>query len=49
VVARERSGRTLAVVTKQEADGVEIVKRVVEPGSIIHADEATHWDQLDGF
>lgn len=49
VVARERSGRTLAVVTKQEADGVEIVKRVVEPGSVIHADEATHWDQLDGF
>lgn len=49
VVARERSGRTLAVVTRQEADGVEIVKRVVAPGSIVFADEASHWDALHGF
>lgn len=46
VVARERSGRTIALVTKSEAEGVEIVKRVVAPGSTIHADEATHWEQL---
>lgn len=49
VVARERSGRTLALVTKQEADGVEIVKRVVAPGSTVHADEASHWDALHGL
>jgi transposase-like protein len=48
VVARERSGRTLALVARQEADGVEIVKRVVAPNSTVHADEAAHWDQLDG-
>jgi transposase-like protein len=46
VVARERSGRTIALVTRQEADGVEIVKRVVAPGSTVHADEAAHWDAL---
>jgi ISXO2-like transposase domain len=46
VVARERSGPTIALVTRQEADGVEIVKRVVTPGSTVHADEAAHWDAL---
>src|SRR6185503_812732 len=49
VVARERSGRTLALVTKHEAEGVEIVKRVVAPGSTVHADEASHWDALHGL
>ena len=34
------------MVTRQEADGVEIVNRVVAPGSRVHADEAAHWDQL---
>jgi len=48
VVARERSGRTLATVVKQEAEGVEIVKKVVAPTATVHADEATHWDALHG-
>lgn len=46
VVARQRNGRTLALVTKHEADGVEIVKNRVAPGTVLHADEASHWDAL---
>jgi hypothetical protein len=46
VIARERKGRTLTTVTKSEADGVAFVKAVVTNGSVVHADEATHWDAL---
>lgn len=46
VIARERKGRTLTTVTKQEADGVAFVAKVVKPGSVVHADEASHWDAL---
>jgi hypothetical protein len=45
-VARERKGRTKITVTKQEADGVEFVAKIVRPGSELHADEASHWDAL---
>lgn len=46
VIARERQGRTKVTVTKQEADGVAFVAKVVRPGSELHADEASHWDAL---
>lgn len=46
VIARQRNGRTLTTVTKTEADGVAFVAKVVKPGSVVHADEATHWDVL---
>lgn len=46
VIARQREGRTLTTVTKTEADGVAFVSKVVRPGSVIHADEASHWDAL---
>ena len=46
VIARERKGRTKVTVTKQEADGVAFVAKVVRPGSELHADEASHWDAL---
>jgi transposase-like protein len=46
IVARERKGRTLTTVTRQEADGVDFVAKVVRPGSTLHADEASHWDAL---
>ena len=49
VVARERKGRTKVMVTKQEADGVAFVAKVVRPGSVLHADEATHWDTLHAY
>ena len=46
VAIRARKGRTLTFVTKTEADGVDLVARNVMPGSIIYADEASHWDHL---
>ncbi len=46
VDARERRGRTKTTVTRQEADGVALVAKVVRPGSVVHADEAGHWDAL---
>ena len=50
VAVRARKGRTLTFVTRNEADGVDLVARHVKPGSIIYADEATHWDHLSrGF
>lgn len=50
VAIRARKGRTLTFVTKNEADGVDLVARNVLPGSIIFADEARHWDHLSrGF
>lgn len=48
IVIRQRAGRTLTAVTNNEAEGVEIVKLRAGPGATIHADEATHWDQLEG-
>lgn len=46
VVVRERMGRTLTFVTKTEAEGVDIIREVVQQGSVIFADEARHWDVL---
>jgi transposase-like protein len=43
---RERGGKTLTFVTKTESDGVPLVRARVADGSIIYADEASHWDQL---
>ncbi len=47
VVARERDGETLTQVHKTEADGVAFVAATVAHGSIVHADEASHWDALE--
>lgn len=46
IVARELDGETATTVAKSEADGVPFVLATVKPGSVIHADEASHWDQL---
>lgn len=46
VVARERKGRTHTTVTRREADGIKFIEAVVRPNSVVHADEATHWDIL---
>jgi hypothetical protein len=46
VVARQRKGRTLTFVVKNEAEGVPFVERVATKGAVIHADEATWWDAL---
>lgn len=49
IVAREHgaNGETLTHVAKSEADGVPFVMATVAPGSIVHADEASHWDNLE--
>lgn len=46
VAMRQRKGRTLSFVLKAEAEGVALVPGVVQPGSTVHADEASHWDGL---
>ncbi|MFN3512723.1 MAG: IS1595 family transposase [Phenylobacterium sp.] len=47
VVARERDGETLTHVAKSEAEGVPFVLGSVAHGSTVHADEASHWDNLE--
>ncbi|WP_375173713.1 IS1595 family transposase [Pseudooceanicola sp.] len=46
VVLRERDGRTLPFVAKQEAEGVELAKENVSRTATLSADEASHWDLL---
>lgn len=46
IVMRERGGRTLTYVAKNEAEGSALVKDMVAHGSTVHADEASHWDKL---
>jgi transposase-like protein len=43
---RERNGSTLAATFKSEAESLQTIAKRVEAGSIVHADEATHWDSL---
>lgn len=46
IALRERRGRTLTFVAIREAEGVELARRHVAPGSSVFADEASHWDAL---
>lgn len=46
VVMRERKGRTLPFVFKSEDASLATIGQRVEPGSVVHADEAAHWDAL---
>ena len=48
VVMRERQGRTATAVFKNEAASVDHVAARIADGSIVHADEATVWDELHG-
>lgn len=47
VVARERDGETLTHVAPTEAAGVPSVLATVGEGSTVHADEASHWDDVE--
>jgi transposase-like protein len=47
IVARELDGETLTHVARTEAEGVPFVLATVAAGSIVHADEASHWDALE--
>ncbi len=46
VAFRQRKGRTLPFVVRNEWEGTAIAKDVVARSAIIHADEASHWDVL---
>lgn len=46
IVARETKGRTLTTVAKSEAEGVAFARANIMPGTVVHADEASHWDKL---
>ena len=46
IVMRERGGETLTFVGNRETEGVALVAKRVAPGSVVHADEASHWDAL---
>jgi transposase-like protein len=48
VVIREREGQSVTFVGKSEAEGVAHVASSVAPGTVVHADEASHWDALHG-
>ena len=46
VALRQRKGRTLAFVATHERQGVSLARENVQRGTTVHADEASHWDQL---
>ena len=46
VVGRERGGESLTVVARSEAAGGEIVVGRIHHMATVHADEASHWDDL---
>jgi hypothetical protein len=46
VIMRERGGRALPFVFKSEDASLATIATRVAPGSVIHADEAVHWDAL---
>ena len=46
VVARERGGETFTMVAASEAAAVGVICAHIQPGSVIHADEAPAWDRL---
>jgi len=48
VVGRERGGESITVVAKTEAKGGELIAASVHHMSTVHADEASHWDDLHG-
>lgn len=46
VVMRQRGGRTLPFVFRDEGDALSEIQNRVQTGSIVHADEAGCWDAL---
>lgn len=46
VVGRERGGQSLAIVSRTEAKGGELIAANIHHMSTVHADEASHWDDL---
>lgn len=47
VVLRQRGGRTLTRTFIREAEGVAFARARIAPGSVVSADEVSHWDLLE--
>lgn len=48
VVGRERGGESIVAIAKSEALGGEVVAASIHHMATVHADEASHWDDLHG-
>jgi transposase-like protein len=48
IALRQRQGRTLTLVRKSEAEGVELAETFAPQAKAFYADEAAHWDALHG-
>jgi transposase-like protein len=46
IAMRQRKGRTLPFVVRNEGDGIYYANQFATPCAVIHADEASHWDVL---
>jgi transposase-like protein len=46
IALRQRQGRTLTLVRKSEAEGVELAETFAPKATTFYADEAAHWDAL---
>lgn len=46
IAMRDRDGDTRPFVAKREADGVALASLHIAKDTIVHADEASHWDSL---
>ena len=49
VVIRQRGGASVPLVAKHEAEAVPLIRQHVARGSVVHADEATAWDDLQAW
>ncbi|MBB4096972.1 transposase-like protein [Sphingomonas kyeonggiensis] len=49
VVMRERGGKSLPFVVRNEGEAVPIARQRISPQAIIHADEGTGWDVMYGI
>ena len=49
VVARQRDGGIRTFEVAKESDAIDLIRAVVAPGSVVHADEAGGWDRLHAF
>lgn len=48
VIAREKDGHIVPAVFKSESDALDFIRRRVAKGTIVHADEASSWNPLQG-
>jgi len=46
VTLRQRRGRSLSFVCRNESDALQFVRDHIAPGTVIHADEASGWNDL---